>query len=397
MSVLENAMRSARLLALAALTLPVAACTGFLPEGGPSQFAASNTATVSLGSSQEQTRLPFVLIAPTIEQAIALHGEPDRYGALPQRNQREVRARIGDLVLVTIFEAGSGGLFTSPQSAGAAGGGGNFINLPAQPVDVNGNITVPYAGSIRVAGRPFTAVQKEIEEKLKDRAIEPQAILTLSAERASTVSILGSVKSGGQFPVRNTRMRILDAIAQAGGVDGAAQSLEVVLQRDGQASRVSMRRLVLDSSANTSVLPGDTIFVQPNSRAVNVFGATGESTRVIIDVDNLTLTDALTRAKGFSDARADVSSVFILRMEDRKAIPASTENLVHFTSQKVPTVYHIRYDTPGGIFIGNHMKVRSGDVVYVSNAAGVQTRKLLEMINLVLRPVAITQGILTAE
>ncbi len=73
-------------------------------------------------------------------------------------------------------------------------------------------------------------------------------------------------------------------------------------------------------------------------------------------------------------------------MEKRSAIPADTANLAHFSSAHVPTVYQIRYDTPGGIFIGNHFRVRNGDVVYVSNASSVQVRKLLELIGQVTRP-----------
>jgi polysaccharide biosynthesis/export protein len=373
----------------AAFAFALSACanSGFLPEGGPGRTAASQTASLEVGSQDEQVHLPFVLVSPSIELAMALPGEPDRFGSLPQRRAAEIRARVGDLVLVTIFEAGSGGLFTSPQAAGNSGGGGNFINLPPQAVDVNGQISVPYAGSVRVAGRNLTDVQKEIEGKLRERAIEPQVVLTIQEERASLVTVLGTVKAGGRFPIRNTQTRILDAIARAGGVDASSQrGFEVVLQRSGQTARASMRRLVLDPAANATVLPGDTIFVQPISRALNIFGATGENMRVDIDVDNMTLTDALGRSKGFSDTRADIGSIFVLRMENRKSIPADTSNLAHFKSVTVPTVYQIRYDVPGGIFVGNHFRVRHGDVIYVSNAAGVQIRKLLELIGLVTRP-----------
>lgn len=379
--------------AAALLGLPLSGCTsGFIPEGGPSQLAASQTAAVQVGSTQEQTNLPFVLVAPSLELARSLPGEPDRFGSLPRRAPAQVSAKVGDVVLVTIFEAGSGGLFTSPQAAGNSGGGGNYINLPAQQIDRNGNISVPYAGQISVVGRGLPAVQAEIEEKLKQRAIEPQVVLTMQEDRASLVSVIGSVKAGGQFPVRNTQMRILDAVAKAGGPEGTSRSLEVVLQRGSHSSRISMRRLMLDPAANAAVLPGDTLYVQPVSRSLNVFGASGENLRVDIDVDNMSLTDALGRAKGFNDTRADISSIFVLRMEDRRVIPADTENLAHFTSAKVPTVYQIRYDTPGGIFVGNQFKVRHGDVVYISNAAGTQLRKLLELVGLVTRPAREIQG-----
>jgi polysaccharide export outer membrane protein len=361
--------------------------SGFLPEGGPSQVAANNTATVNVGATADQAVLPFVLIAPGIDQVTALPGEPDRFGALPTRGRPEVRARVGDLVQVTIFESASGGLFTAPQAANNSGGGGNFVNLPPQPVDVNGMISVPYAGSIRIAGRTLTSVQAEIEGRLRTRAIEPQVIVTVQEERASLVTVLGTVKAGGRFPIRNTETRVLDAIARAGGIEAASQrGFEVVLQRGGHTARASMRRLVLDPASNVTVIPGDTIFVQPISRTVNVFGATGENSRVDIDVDKMSLTDALGRSKGFLDTRADVASVFVLRMESRHAIPVEPSRLAKFDGKYVPTVYQIRYDTPGGIFIGNHFRVRHGDVIYVSNASAVQVRKLLELIGLITRP-----------
>jgi hypothetical protein len=62
---------------------------------------------------------------------------------------------------VTIFEASSGGLFI-PAEAGVRPG--NFITLPNQAVDHDGNISVPYAGTIRAKGRTPTEVQKALVE-----------------------------------------------------------------------------------------------------------------------------------------------------------------------------------------------------------------------------------------
>ena len=73
---------------------------------------------------------------------------------------------IGDVVSVTIFEAEPGGLFI-PSEPGARPG--NFVTLPDQMVDSNGNITVPYAGTIRAVGRTPPEVQQAITETLKAR------------------------------------------------------------------------------------------------------------------------------------------------------------------------------------------------------------------------------------
>src|SRR4029453_13793651 len=63
---------------------------------------------------------------------------------------RAFRFGIGDTVSVTIFEAAAGGLFI-PSEGGV--GPGNFVTIPNQAVDNNGNISVPYAGNIPARGR----------------------------------------------------------------------------------------------------------------------------------------------------------------------------------------------------------------------------------------------------
>ena len=83
-----------------------------------------------------------------------------------RRRPRDITLGIGDVVSVTIFEAEAGGLFL-PSEAGARPG--NFVTLPDQIVDSNGDITVPYAGTIRAAGRTPLEVQQAIIEALTRR------------------------------------------------------------------------------------------------------------------------------------------------------------------------------------------------------------------------------------
>ena len=85
----------------------------------------------------------------------------------------EIKVGVGDTVQVTLFEAQAGGLFI-PTDAGARPG--NFVALPNQTVDSKGYITVPYAGQVRVLNRGTPAIQQDIVDKLKNRAIEPQAV-----------------------------------------------------------------------------------------------------------------------------------------------------------------------------------------------------------------------------
>src|SRR6185312_103672 len=99
----------------------------------------------------------------------------------------EILVGIGDTVSVTLFEAQAGGLFI-PADAGSRPG--NFVTLPNQTVDTKGYITVPYAGQIKALGRPTPEIQQEIVNKLKDRAIEPQAVVALTSQTSTDVTVL---------------------------------------------------------------------------------------------------------------------------------------------------------------------------------------------------------------
>src|SRR5439155_23779675 len=118
--------------------------------------------------------------------------------ALPDPGRpKEIRLGIRDVVSLTVFEAAAGSLFI-PIEAGVRPG--NFITLPNQAVDSQGNISVPYAGGIRASGRTPSEVQQNIVESLRNRAIEPQAVVALIDQRTSLISVIGEVNTPSRFP-----------------------------------------------------------------------------------------------------------------------------------------------------------------------------------------------------
>ena len=123
------------------------------------------------------------------------------------------RFGVGDMVSVTIFEAAAGGLFTSETGVRA----GNFVTIPNQAVDQNGNITVPYAGALPAKGRTPPEIGASIVDRLKARALEPQVVVALAQQNTSLVSVLGDVRTAGRFPANPSGERILDYVARAGG------------------------------------------------------------------------------------------------------------------------------------------------------------------------------------
>jgi polysaccharide biosynthesis/export protein len=177
---------------------------------------------------------------------------------------------IGDIVSVTIFEAAAGGLFTSDSGVRA----GNFVTIPNQAVDENGNITVPYADAIRAKGRTPTEIQSEIVDRLKAQALKPQVVVALAQQYTSLISVLGDVRSAGRFPASPSGERILDAIARAGG---PATQVWVSLERMGHRASVPFGALMYEPSNNIYVLPNDVIYVFSQPQTFVAFGAAGGS------------------------------------------------------------------------------------------------------------------------
>src|SRR5215470_8977755 len=220
------AMDRWRRLSLAFACVAASAVAGCIvtPVAGPESWdiksGQSDPGSLAYGLVRLTPRSVDVLAA----HAPRIAGEfADRHG--PQ----SVRFGIGDVLSVTIFEAGAGGLFIPAETAVRQG---NYVTLPNQEVDVQGNISVPYAGALRAQGRTAIELQNAIVDALKDLALKPQAVVTLITQRASSFSVLGDVRGSGRFPVLPSGERILDAIARASGLTFPGNESWVVFERD---------------------------------------------------------------------------------------------------------------------------------------------------------------------
>ena len=167
----------------------------------------------------------------------------------------------------------AGGLFI-PAEAGVRPG--NFVTFPTQLVDRSGLITVPFAGDVQAAGRALTTIQKDIEARLQNRAIEPQVIVSLVEQNATEVTVVGDVLNGAnKFKVRFNGDRVLDMISKAGGMKFPGYELFVTLQRDGKRATVYFPNLVNNPAENIFTSPGDTLYVYREQQKFVAVGALG--------------------------------------------------------------------------------------------------------------------------
>jgi polysaccharide export outer membrane protein len=127
------------------------------------------------------------------------------------------------------------------------------------------------------------------------------------------------------------------------------------------------------------------------------FGATGRNAEVPFDADGVTLSEALARAGGLLDSRADPSGVFVLRYEPeavaRKLAPASP---LLAAGHSVPIVYRVDLREPGNLFLAQRFRIFARDVLYVSNAPMAEAQKGLQLFYMLTGPIGTGAAVISA-
>ena len=345
--------------------------------GGCALLPATGPTGVDVRAGQTDAEsLPYALVRVNRKVTAVLAKEAPRLATAfaDRRPPRGIRIGIGDIVAVTIFEATSGGLFI-PAEAGVRPG--NFISLPTQAVDVNGNISVPYAGNIRANGRTPVEIQQAIVDALKDRAIEPQVVVSVVEQRTSLITILGDVGSPRRIPASAEGERLLDAIARGGGTAGPGSDSWVMLERQRRRATAPFGALVYEPINNIYVHPNDTIYLYREPQTFLAFGAFGNQQQIPFGAWRLTLAEALARAGGLNDNLADAAAVFLYRGETREVAETLGIDCTPFHGPIIPVIYNLNLRDPAGYFLSTSFEMRNKDVIYISNSISVETSKAM--------------------
>ena len=294
------------------LALGLASCS-LAPGSGPSRDSVMEAGT----TTQENIDPPFTLVevGPSTISILARRGGTSLRGRFGDyRPPSSPVIGIGDSVQVTVWEAASGGLFSAALT-GVASSGSRASPIPDQMVGRDGSITMPYGGRIQAAGRTPQQVEAAIIERLKGKAIEPQAVVNVSKNASSTVTVTGEVTAGARVPLSLRGDRVMDVIASAGGFRSSTHETFISLTRDGHTVRVPVQTLLADPRENIFVRPGDVLTLERTPQTYTVAGAAGANAMIPFDARGLTLEEAMGKAGGLQDMRADPDGVFVMRYE----------------------------------------------------------------------------------
>jgi len=390
-------------LIVAGLAWGLTGCSS-LPSDGPTQNQ------IETGSKPENQPPPYQLISitpqvvsalKTVESAksesglstLAAPASPPKVedlfrvtgmAGLPLPLRQTVTA--GDVVNVTIYATG-GGLF-GPLVPGASAGGGASSGmgigaLPPEMVDESGQITVPYAGRIQATGRTPFEIEQDIISRLKTKAIDPQAVVTISSRKGGDlVTVTGDVKQPALVPVVPIGTRLLDALTAVGGSTGEPHDTTVTVIRGSQARSESLAAIFSDVHNNILLQPGDTIVVRSNPWSYLAFGALGRTGSFTFGSPDLNLADALAHTGGASDSRA-CPIVYVYRLEPTNFVQQIGGRPPKPSLPTTPVIYQLDLRTPQGFFLAQSFSVRNKDILYMSDSGSTAVMKFFDVVNAV--------------
>ena len=323
-----------------------------------------------------------VVLALLAQPAESFQSRFRQYGKPP-----EPKIGIGDAITATIWEGAGGGLFGGGITTGVSPGS-RSVTIPDQVVARDGAISVPFADRIHVAGQSSLEVQRTIEQRLAEKAIEPQVLVNITRSITNTATVSGEVVAGARVPLSINGDRLLDLIALAGGAKSPVYETFVRLSRNGVTATIPMEQLVSEPAENIYAWPGDVLTLVRIPQTFSVFGATGQNMQVTFGAEKITLAEALAKAGGLQDLRADPAGVFLFRFEPPAVVGAlKASALATGPGGSSPVVYRLDLSDANSYFFAQRFPVEDKDVIYVANARLNELQKFFTLLNTITGPV----------
>ncbi|EIF82350.1 capsular polysaccharide biosynthesis/export periplasmic protein WcbC, partial [Burkholderia pseudomallei 354a] len=172
----------------------------------------------------------------------------------------------------------------------------------------------------KAAGRSPTQLAREIAARLKSMAHDPQVLVKLSRNETSYVTVVGDVAENARMALTARGERLLDALASAGGAKHPVDKVTIQITRGKTVASLPLDMVIRDPRQNVPLHAGDVVTVLFQPYSFTVLGATGKNDEINFEAKGITLAQALARAGGLQDSRADAKGVFIFRLEDANAL-----------------------------------------------------------------------------
>ena len=286
----------------------------------------------------------------------------------------------GDALEVTIWEAPPAALFggATDTRIGTAISTARPTTLPELLVGPEGSISVPFAGQVPAGGQTLREIEADIVRRLRGRANAPQAIVRLVRNTTATVTVVGEVPNSARLPISPRGERLLDALAQVGGVKPPVNLTTIQVTRDGRTYRMALTDIITQASNNIVLAKDDVITALFQPYSFTVLGAAGKNDEIRFEAMGITLSQALGRFGGLQDGRANPRGVFLFRWEE-PATPGGG---------RVPVIYSFDLKDPAVYFLTAQFRMSDKDLIYITNAPIAELQRFVGIVSQTLLPIA---------
>lgn len=150
--------------------------------------------------------------------------------------------RSGDQLDITIWDSQENSLLTSSNQ--------RFTRIDEVEVDGSGHIFLPYVDQVHVSGLTPAGARQRVQSRLEVIVPSAQVQLSLRQGRDFAVDVVGGVAKPGAYPMPSRNYKILNVLADAGGIPSDLRNPQVKLLRGAETFSISADRLY-DGPATT--------------------------------------------------------------------------------------------------------------------------------------------------
>lgn len=256
----------------------------------------------------------------------------------------------GDVLYITVWDHPE---LTVPAGSQQQG------NLAGRLVQADGTLFYPYIGKIQAEGKTPGQLRDEISQRLAKYVESPQVDVSILTYANQRVWVTGATANPTTISIGTAPMTLSDALSQAGINPSQGDLSGIKLTRDGVTYEIDLERFAQQSGGRQIHLKaGDNIYVPYLDRKeVFVVGEVGTPGAYSFRTGDISLSQALGRARGLAQTTSNGNAVYVIR---------GARDL----QQEPSVIYQLEARSPGAFAVASQFQLQPGDVVFVG-AAGV--------------------------
>jgi polysaccharide biosynthesis/export protein len=335
---------------------------------------------------QRDGRVRAVVLNEAVVRSIVTAENRDSFASrLGNAEQRHGLIGAGDVLDISIWEAPPAVLFSNGAGSSmgsAAPSVAQGANFPSQMVDADGAISIPFAGRVGAVGRVPDDVAHEIQTRLEGKAHSPQVMVRIGRNQGAGVTVVGDVANSRNVPLTTRNERLLDALAEAGGVRQSVDKILIQVTRGDIVVTRPLGAIIRDPRENVPLRSNDVVTALYQPYSFQALGALGANAEVPFEGTGISLAQAIARVGGLQDNRANIKGIFIFRFEYPAALPPEISLGAPLTPEgKVPVIYRVDMSDPSTFFAMQTFPMHDKDIVYVSNAPFADFQKFTNLVS----------------